>query len=193
MKDFIDACLVKAEVKYLAKRVHIVSSLDYYKVTFKDKYDRYRKFEAFYNDTDIFALSSNTKMIGGSRDEEVISNFQDKVLGCVNDYPSFEECNKNSIQNISQSKIDSFLLRIRKELVKGIYNISVPNVIIDFVDVTLKPTFLVIIRYRVNGVFMLPLKGFIGEPIICKELNSSSFEFCGEVNNLLSKFLLKRI
>lgn len=193
MKDLIDVCLARANVKYLSKQVHIISSLNYYKVVFQDRYGSYRKFEAFYNDTDIFSNTNNRKLLQADNKVSFDCDFSDRVLSSITDHSSFADCNDCSIQDVSQGKIDSFLLRIRRELVQGIYCISIPEVTIDFVDLVMKPTCVVIIRYRVNGLFMQPIRVFLGDILHRNEFYWVSTDFCLEINKLLEKFVLKRI
>lgn len=183
MLKFIKQCIKDTGYFMSAETKNIESHMNYFLCLYKTKQGEYKKFEGFYNKTDVYTLSKKHEMnLIGVFSEET---FENKIHKYIESYDSFDECRKHIIIPPVQYKVDRFLEGYMKAVVQSVYNIQIDGVSIIDVDIILNPTGLISVSFIIDNTLYKPLKGFIGEPINVSSYRGKHLMLVMEFNKIL--------
>lgn len=190
MKKFIEDCISRIGVLYYAERKFIESSLDFYQILIKDVNGCYRFIEVFFNDSDIFCITkpnvNNQILIGNDLNQP--QSLETKLINSMGIGKDFPDCRKYMIENPTEYKIKKFLNEFQKRIIETVFSIYVKNIEILDVRVKFKPVSVIVINIKDKGVFIPPLKMFLGSK--CSKDNVHSvelLEFIDELNNVFDE------
>lgn len=186
MKEFIEKCIKDLGVQLYAERKFIESYLDFYQFLIKDKTGTYRFLEVFFNDTDIFCrnIPKEQVMIGSGSFEE---SLESKLVNSMGIGSSFKDCRTMMIDNVNELKIKKFLEVFQRKLIQSIFNIYIDGIDIVNVKFVFKPVAVIVIELKDRGVYVPPLKMFLGSKCSKDGIKSIGINlFIDELNTILS-------